>query len=114
MLDSEKLAIAAHLHVLLRRKAGRVTDLEWMARNTEYATEIVRFASEHAKTEGHPDIAEWADKLAAAMRLDGAGNTPLGSVSKQGNINAISTPSTSDVASPSQSSEPSRYVMGIR
>jgi len=26
MLNSEKLAIAAHLHVLLRRKTGRVTD----------------------------------------------------------------------------------------
>ena len=30
MLNSEKLAVAAHLHVLLRRKTGRVTDTEWM------------------------------------------------------------------------------------
>ena len=29
MPDSDKLAIAAHLHVLLRRKTGRVTDTEW-------------------------------------------------------------------------------------
>ena len=48
MQDSDKLAIAAHLHVLLRRKTGRVTDTEWMAGNAEYAMEIVRFARQHA------------------------------------------------------------------
>ena len=37
MNHSEKLAIAAHLHVLLRRKTGRVTDTEWMASNGSYA-----------------------------------------------------------------------------
>lgn len=42
MLASEKLAIAAHLHGLLRRKTGRVTDMEWMASNAAYAAEIVR------------------------------------------------------------------------
>ncbi len=35
MLNSEKIAIAAHLHVLLRRKTGRVTDTEWMASNAK-------------------------------------------------------------------------------
>jgi len=67
MLTSEKLAIAAHLHVLLRRKTGRVTDTEWMASNTEYAAEIARFARESARKDGHADLAEWADKLEAAM-----------------------------------------------
>lgn len=67
MLPSEKLAIAAHLHVLLRRKTGRVTDTEWLAANAEYATEIVRFARARAKEDGHADLAEWADKLAATM-----------------------------------------------
>ena len=33
MPESDRLAIAAHLHVLLRRKTGRVTDTEWMAAN---------------------------------------------------------------------------------
>ncbi|MBK6367247.1 MAG: hypothetical protein IPF65_08305 [Polaromonas sp.] len=51
MLDSEKLGIAAHLHVLLRRKTGRVTDTEWMASNLEYATEIIRFARAKAVEE---------------------------------------------------------------
>lgn len=66
MLASEKLAIAAHLHVLLRRKTGRVTDTEWMAANTEYATEIVRFARAKAEEDGHPELAEWAEKLERA------------------------------------------------
>ena len=54
MPESDKLAIAAHLHVLLRRKTGRVTDTEWMAANAEYALEIVRFARlQSAKEDGH-------------------------------------------------------------
>ena len=49
MEDSERLAIAAHLHVLLRRKTGRVTDTEWMASNEAYALAMVVFAQEHAR-----------------------------------------------------------------
>ena len=67
MLPSEKLAIAAHLHVLLRRKTGRVTDTEWMAHNAEYATEIVRFARRSAHEDGHIELVDWADKLEQAM-----------------------------------------------
>ena len=63
MLVSQKLATAAHVHVLLRRKTGRVTDTEWMAANVEYALEIVRFARAKAAEDGHADLAEWADKL---------------------------------------------------
>jgi hypothetical protein len=75
MLVSEKLAMAAHLHVLLRRKTGRVTDTEWMAANAEYALEIVRFARAKAQEDGHPDLADWADKLERAT-LDTATKTP--------------------------------------
>lgn len=67
MLDSERLAIAAHLHVLLRRMTGRVTDTEWMAGNLEYAAEIARFARERAREDGHAELAEWADKLEQAV-----------------------------------------------
>src|SRR3569832_1789626 len=68
MLASQKLAIAAHLHVLLRRKTGRVTDTEWMASNLEYAAEIVRFARARAAEDGHPDLEEWAGKLEHAVQ----------------------------------------------
>ena len=67
MSSSEKIAIAAHLHVLLRRKTGRVTDTEWMAGNAEYAAEITRFAREKAVEDGHADLAAWADKLEEIM-----------------------------------------------
>lgn len=67
MPSSEKIAIAAHLHVLLRRKTGRVTDTEWMATNAEYAAEIVRFSREKAAEDGHLDLGVWADRLEEIM-----------------------------------------------
>jgi hypothetical protein len=67
MLVSQQLAIAAHMHVLLRRKTGRVTDTEWMAANHDYAAEIVRFARAKALEDGHPELAEWAGKLEQAV-----------------------------------------------
>ena len=66
--ESELVAIAAHLHVLLRRKTGRVTDTEWLAANTEYAREILRFSREKAASEGHAELLPWADKLEAALQ----------------------------------------------
>jgi hypothetical protein len=69
MPSNEKIAIAAHLHVLLRRKTGRVTDTEWMATNVEYAAEIARFARAKALEEGHGDLAVWAEKLEEVMAL---------------------------------------------
>lgn len=67
MSSTEKIAIAAHLHVLLRRKTGRVTDTEWMASNAVYAAEIVRFAREKAAEDGHVDLGVWADRLEDIM-----------------------------------------------
>ncbi|MBX3609035.1 MAG: hypothetical protein KF871_03995 [Hydrogenophaga sp.] len=64
---SELFAIAAHLHVLLRRKTGRVTDTEWMVANADYAREVVRYTREKAVSEQHPDLLPWAAKLEAAI-----------------------------------------------
>lgn len=78
MTQSERLATAAHLHVLLRRKTGRVTDTEWMASNAEYAAAIVRFARMHAEKDGHADLAEWATRLENVMsRAEPARRAPL-------------------------------------
>jgi hypothetical protein len=78
MFVSQKVAIAAHLHVLLRRKTGRVTDTEWMASNLEYAAEVVRFARMKAVEDGHPELAEWAAKLEeAVLAPQPASKTPL-------------------------------------
>ncbi len=99
MFVSQKVAIAAHLHVLLRRKTGRVTDTEWMAANLEYAAEIVRFARAKAVEDGHPDLAEWAAKLEqAVLAPEPAPKVPL--------VQALQERPDDDDAS--------RYVGGIR
>ena len=72
MSANEKLAIAAHLHVLMRRKTGRVTDTEWMASNPAYAAEIIRLAHRKAAEGGHDDLGVLADRLEAAMAFPDA------------------------------------------
>ena len=67
MNDSEKLAIAAHLHVLLRRITGRVTDTEWMVRNSEYGRAMIALARQAAATESRPELADCAARLEAAL-----------------------------------------------
>ncbi|WP_419186778.1 hypothetical protein [Caldimonas caldifontis] len=62
--DSERLAIAAHLHVLMRRKLGRVTDTEWLAANWDYAQEILRVC----RAEPDEELRAWADKLERAVQ----------------------------------------------
>ena len=64
MLESEKMAIAAHLHVVMRRKIGRVTDIEWLMRNAEYAREVIRLATLDPL---HADLVEWGERLQAAL-----------------------------------------------
>ena len=114
MLPSEKMAIAAHLHVLLRRKTGRVTDTEWMAGNAEYAAEIVRFARASAKHDGHADLGEWAAKLEAAM----APTLPAATMAEKLLVTARSS-TEANTASPPAKTDPDnpaevRYVRGIR
>jgi hypothetical protein len=99
-MDSEKLGIAAHLHVLLRRKTGRVTDTEWMANNLEYAREIIRFAHAKAVEDNHPDLAEWANKLTVVL-------TPLPTKPLVANL-------SSDNRMINAAAEVGRYVRGIR
>lgn len=88
MPPSHTLAIAAHLHVLLRRKTGRVTDTEWMAGNVDYALEIVRFARARAIADGHPELHEWADKLLVAVQESKPARRPL----VQGAMQALRPP----------------------
>ena len=84
MLVSQKLAVAAHLHVMLRRKTGRVTDTEWMAENLEYAMAIIRFARAKALEDGHPELTEWAEKLErAVLEPDPVARVPLAQTAAQ-------------------------------
>lgn len=110
MPDSDKLAIAAHLHVLLRRKTGRVTDTEWMAVNADYAAEVVRFARQRAQEDGVPELADWADRLDHAMHAAAppAARRPLLDVATQA-VRQRAVP-----AAPEPVPEAPRYVGGIR
>ncbi|MDP4299395.1 hypothetical protein [Leptothrix discophora] len=62
--DSDKLAVAAHLHVAMRRKIGRVTDVEWLLRSEAYAREIIRLA---LAERDHPELQAWGLKLQTAL-----------------------------------------------
>lgn len=113
MLESEKLAIAAHLHVLLRRKTGRVTDTEWMVRNAEYATEVARFARQRAREDAAPELAQWADKLEAAMGLERTG-TPAATAPSTATSPAAPAPGHAPGAPPVAADAPSRYLGRLR
>ncbi|MDB5931357.1 MAG: hypothetical protein JWR60_3064 [Polaromonas sp.] len=67
MSSSERIAVAAHLHVLLKRKTGRVIDTEWLATNQDYAREIVHFVRVKATEAGNAELTLWADKLEAVI-----------------------------------------------
>ena len=110
MLQSEKIAIAAHLHVLLRRKTGRVTDTEWMAQDATYATEIVRFVRANADKTENADLAQWANKLEAAV-LGPAAAQAVPQAVAAANVKAP-TPAESNL--PAQAPAQPRYVWGIR
>ncbi|MBA4266805.1 MAG: hypothetical protein C0453_17145 [Comamonadaceae bacterium] len=64
---NDLFAVASHLHVVLRRKTGRVTDTEWMVSNADYATAMVAFARAQAASEGHAELLPLADKLEALI-----------------------------------------------
>jgi hypothetical protein len=40
-LESQAFALAARLHVILRREKGRVTDIEYMAQNAAYCRYVL-------------------------------------------------------------------------
>lgn len=123
MADPDKIAIAAHLHVLLRRKTGRVTDTEWMAVNADYAREVVRFARQRAQEDGVEELRQWADRLEQAVLASPTAppRTPLFEAAAQavrdrvqaGPATVSPTPSTPSPP-PEPPPEAPRYVGGIR
>ena len=111
MADSDRVAIAAHLHVALRRKAGRVTDMDWMAVNDEYAWAIVRLTREKAEEFGDASLAEMAIKLQACLEVQRPRTpepVPLVERVKQQWRDPVSRFSSAD------EDESARYVGGLR
>lgn len=58
---ADRLAVAAHLHVAMRRKMGRITDTEWLASNLDYARAMLSLCAEQPDE----DVRLWAARLAA-------------------------------------------------
>jgi hypothetical protein len=65
--ESDLLAIAAHLHVQMRRHAGRVTDVEWMVHDRDYAAAMISLSKSEAVTRGVPEMAIWAQRFERAL-----------------------------------------------
>ena len=115
MPDSDKLAIAAHLHVLLRRKTGRVTDTQWMADNAEYATEIVRFARQSAAQDGHVELLPWADKLEQAVLPAAAARSKETLQTVPSSMPTLRSLLASNIIQAGESGvDSARYVRGLR
>ncbi|RZL09684.1 MAG: hypothetical protein EOP40_09005 [Rubrivivax sp.] len=104
---NERLAVAAHLHVMLRRKHGRVTDTEWMAMNELYARTIIALA----RAQADDDLHRMAARFEAVMFGTVTGTVPA----------AATAPIARPQPAPVPQAEPmpagrswSRYVGGLR
>lgn len=106
MEDSERLAIAAHLHVVLRRKTGRVTDTEWMAGNQLYAQAMADFALAHAHEKADEELARLAE------RLQGSWSSPS-TLRRGGTASPPAAPALAEEQQILPRSAP-RYVGGLR
>jgi hypothetical protein len=94
---TDALATAAHLHVLLRRKTGRITDTEWMASNPEYARAIVAFARDKANGDDLAELQPWADKLESMIPSMGVqAKKPLLAVATERVRTVSRTPAATD------------------
>jgi hypothetical protein len=111
MLDSEKMAIAAHLHVVMRRKVGRVTDVEWIVKSPEYAREVIRIAR---MDPAHAELVEWGDKLEAALFPPDAKATATREAAPAGNPASGFGDSRIDRATSRTAPLPARYVGSLR
>ena len=116
MSSGEILAAAAHLHVLLRRKTGRVTDTEWMAGNREYARAMIAFARDSANQDGHTDLLPLAERLETLMALA----VPTATSARETKAPRSGNDSSFEPAEPATSGQPapdalsSRYIGRLR
>ena len=115
MANSERVAVAAHLHVALRRKAGRVTDTDWVAVNDEYAWEVVRIARAKAQEDGDASLGDLAEKLATVLQAD-AQKKPVAPPIVERVTQSLREPAPQVVAVPVSEppDDPGRYIGGLR
>lgn len=63
MSENEKISVAALISVILRRKAGRTIDVQWLIKDTTYAREIINLS----RSQGLDDLTGYANKLEALL-----------------------------------------------
>lgn len=106
MEESERVAVAAHFHVMLRRKTGRVTDTEWMACNQPYAQAMVAFALEHARDKQDEEL----ERLALRLQASWSGDMPThASATKAVQSDSSVTTKAAEILRTS-----ARYIGGLR
>lgn len=64
--DTVIYGLLGRIHLLMRRIANRITDVEYMRVNPDYAREIVRIG----EATGNPEMLELCGRLRQAMVLD--------------------------------------------
>jgi len=67
MLETEAFSVAARLYVVMRQKVGRITDVQWMLMNPDYAQEVIRLAREQAGSE-LPELASRFEAILASRK----------------------------------------------
>ena len=110
MPDSEKFAIAARLHVVLRRKRGRVIDVEWMVRNREYAAEVLRLA----RAQDDAEVLGLVARFEAASGSRGAGGRTHRSVSMPPPLADLRPSAPAPARNPLAGQPVARYAGGLR
>lgn len=69
MSDTALMAVASRLHMFLRRKSNRITDIVWMTANAEYAREVVRLVRAEHDAEMDAVAARFEELMPAAAPL---------------------------------------------
>lgn len=109
MEESERLAIAAHLHVVMRRKMGRVTDTEWMAGNQAYAMAMVALALAHANEKADEEMSRLAHRLEQSWTGENPGSKTLSTEAVTSTSESFVTSRAAEMLRTS-----ARYIGGLR
>jgi hypothetical protein len=105
------------MHLLLRRTTGRVTDIEWLASNADYAAEIIRFVRSRTTDDGSSELAQLADRLEQlvflAPKISNSKPSPISiTVNKTGTNPVYPKTQLGPVLDEEKNAE--RYVHGLR
>lgn len=69
MSQTALMAVASRLHMFLRRKSNRLTDIVWMTANADYAREVLRLV----RLEGDAEMSALAARFEELMPAVTAG-----------------------------------------